>query len=92
MIVRVLGEGQFEIDEGKLDELNELDDRLMAAIEAGKADAFRDALDALLAALRTQGSKVSDDFLGSSDLVLPGPDSTLEDVRVLLDEEGLIPG
>ena len=92
MIVRVLGEGQFEIDEGKLDELNELDDRLMAAIEAGKPDAFRDALHALLAALRTQGFKVSDAFLESSDLVLPGPDSTLEDVRVLLDEEGLIPG
>ena len=91
MIVRVLGEGQFEVDTGSLDELNQLDDRLVAAIESGDSGAFTDALDKLLAAVRTQGSKMPDDFLGASDLVLPGPDATLDEVRSLLDEEGLIP-
>ncbi len=92
MIVRVLGEGQFEVEEGSLDELNRLDDRLVEAVDAGDEDSFTDALDALLTAVRTHGARVSDDFLGASDLVLPGPDATLDEVRSLLDEEGLIPG
>jgi len=42
--------------------------------------------------VRQAGTRVSDDYLGPSDLVLPDPDSTLEEVRALLGDEGLIPG
>ena len=91
MIVRILGEGQFEVDDARLEELNRLDDRVVEAIEAGDDGEFAAALDDLLTTVRTQGSKVPDDHLGGSELVLPEAGASLEEVRSLLDEEGLIP-
>jgi hypothetical protein len=46
---------------------------------------------ALLDAVRQQGDRVDDDSLEESDLILPPSDATLEEVRALLGDEGLIP-
>ena len=39
MIVRISGEGQFEVPEGHVSELNRLDDDLTKAVDAGDDDA-----------------------------------------------------
>ena len=92
MIVRIMGEGQLEIDDSQLQELNALDDALSAAIDGGDDSEFRSALSALLAAVRSRGTAVADDVLVDSDLVLPYEDAHVDDVRELLSGEGLIPG
>ena len=92
MIVRIMGEGQFDVPDEHLDELNRLDDALAEAVESGDTASFRTALESLLTSVRTQGSELPDDYLGPSDLVLPGPDATIDEVRTVLGEEGLIPG
>lgn len=92
MIVRIMGEGQLEIDDARLSELSPLDDALTAAVEAGDDDRFRSALVALLDAVRTLGSPVADDALVDSDLVLPYAEAHIDEVRELLSGEGLIPG
>ena len=92
MIVRISGEGQFEVPDGHLEELNRFDDQLAKAVDAGDQAAFTSALEALLASVRTVGGELPADFIGPSELVLPGPDATLEEVREVLSEEGLIPG
>jgi hypothetical protein len=92
MIVRIMGEGQFDVPEEHLEELNRLDDDLTAAIDGGDHGSFQTALEALLTSVRVQGDELPEDYLGPSDLVLPGPDSTLEEVSEVLGEEGLIPG
>ncbi len=94
MIVRVMGEGQFSVDDAHADLLNGLDSGLERAVESGDEDGFRAALTDLLAQVRTLGERLPDDSLDPSDALLPGEDSTLEDVRALLSDsaEGLIPG
>jgi hypothetical protein len=92
MIVRIVGEGQFDVPEDHLDELNRLDDDLAVAIEGGDHDRFQAALEALLTSVRIHGKELPEDYLGPSDLVLPSPDATLEEVSAVLGEEGLIPG
>lgn len=92
MIVRILGEGQFEVPDDALDRLNEADDALVAAIEAGDEDAFRRCLTDLHAAVHEAGSPLPPDHLGPSDLALPADDATLAEVRDLLGDEGLVPG
>ncbi len=92
MIVRILGEGQYELPEAALGELNELDTDLQAAADAGDETRFSAALGELLAAVRRLGTIVPDDVLSSSDLVLPARDATLNEVGALLGDEGLIPG
>ena len=92
MILRILEEGQYEISDEVLGALNELDDELVAAVEAGDQARFERALAELLGRVRASGSRVPDDYLGPSDFVLPPADSSLEEVAEILSEEGLIPG
>ena len=92
MIVRILGEGQFRVDDSATAELNRLDVELEAAVEAGDEAAFTAALTSLLAQVRAQGSPLPPDILEQSDLILPAQDSSMDDVRKLLTDEGLIPG
>ncbi|MGV9994373.1 PspA-associated protein PspAA [Streptomyces sp. NPDC003374] len=92
MIVRIMGEGQVRLADSHLAELNKLDDELMAEMENGDGPGFRRTLTALLAQVRTLGEPLPDDSLEPSELILPAPDATLEEVRDLLNDGGLIPG
>ncbi len=92
MIVRILGEGQFDVADEEIAGLNVLDNTLQAAIEAGDEPAFRAALTGLLDKVRAIGKGVPVDELVSSKLILPGPDASLDEVRDLLSDDGLIPG
>jgi hypothetical protein len=92
MIVRIMGEGQLTLADGRLGELNKLDDELLAEMENGDGPGFRATLEALLAKVRELGEPLPDDTLEPSDLILPSPDATLEEVQELLSDDGLIPG
>ncbi|WP_374456537.1 hypothetical protein [Nocardioides sp.] len=92
MIVRILGEGQYDLDDHALDALNGLDTQIEQAIEAGDEEMFRTALSGLLAAVRANGTHHDVDTLDESDLILPPPDATIDEVRELLGDDGLIPG
>ena len=92
MIVRILGEGQFLVDDVAAAELNQLDTSLESAVERGDEPAFKAALTGLLAQVRAQGSPLPPDTLEPSDLILPHQDSSMDEVRKLLTDEGLIPG
>jgi hypothetical protein len=93
MIVRILNEGQWELSEDAVRNLNSLDDAVDKAIAAGDQAQLAAALQSLLDRVRSSGTLVPDDDLRDSDLILPDSDSTLEDVRALLSDtdEGLIP-
>ncbi|KOV71210.1 F0F1 ATP synthase [Streptomyces sp. MMG1121] len=87
-----MGEGQVRLDDAHLTELNKLDDELLAELESGDEAAFRRTFGALLDAVRRLGSALPDDALEPSDLILPTPDASLEEVRDMLSDDGLIPG
>ena len=91
MIVRLMGEGQFEVDDGLRDELNELDDRAVAALEADDEPALDDVLDEMWQLVRDRGERLADDDLSPSDLVVPPSDLSLDETRKLFSEEGLVP-
>ncbi|MDP3894523.1 hypothetical protein [Nocardioides sp.] len=92
MIIRVLGEGQYDVSEEALTRLNELDAAVESAVESGDVAAFEPALAALLEGVRSVGVAHAVDALDESDLILPPADATLDEVRQMLDGGGLIPG
>jgi len=92
MIVRILGHGQLAIDPAATDELNALDAKVETAVNASDEEAFRSAFCALLGRIRELGKPLDDAALEPSDLILPDEDATIEDVRKLLSDDGLIPG
>jgi hypothetical protein len=91
MIVRIMGEGQWDVPDEHLPALNALDEALERAVEQGDQRSFRVEMTALLDAVRDQGDRCDDDSLEESDLILPPSDASLEEVRALLGQEGLIP-
>ena len=92
MIIRILGEGQLDVDDSLADELNKLDTRLEAAVSSGDEASFRPVLAQMLAQVRAAGTPVPADSFEPSDVILPYSDASMDDVRGLLSEDGLIPG
>jgi hypothetical protein len=92
MIVRILGEGQWQVTDEHLVELNKLDDQVETAVEKNDEVAFSNSLAALLDNIRSWGTPLPDDSLEDSDLIMPPSDATIDEVRHLLEDDGLIPG
>ncbi|HEX2112319.1 MAG TPA: hypothetical protein VHF67_12285 [Gaiellaceae bacterium] len=91
MIVRLMGEGQYRIDDDLRERLNELDDRAGAALEANDEIELDKTLDEMFELVRREGEKLPDDDLSTSDAVIPPSDLTLEESRQLMAEAGFIP-
>lgn len=91
MIVRILGEGQFQVPDEVAAKLTALDSELDAAV--GKTDeaAFHAALGAAVGLVRESGTTVPDDTIVTADYILPFSDATIDEVRKLL-ADGTIPG
>ena len=94
MIVRILGEGQWQVDDAEVSDLNDLDAHVEHAVGTGDQAELSAALARLLDEVRTKGGVVPDEELRDSDLILPAADATVDEVRELLNSagEGLIPG
>jgi hypothetical protein len=91
MIVRLMGEGQFEVDDEVAKGLNDLDEKAGEAVERGDEEELRALLDRMTEAVRTNGSRVPDDDLRPSEAIVPPGDLSLDEARELFEGEGLIP-
>ncbi len=92
MIVRILTEGQYNFPGAGVDELNEIDNRLVEVVEDGNEEEFNQLLKQMLDLVREKGTPVPVDELVESDLVLPEPDLTLKEAEEIFTGEGLVPG
>ena len=91
MIARLMGEGQFRVDDSLHADLNALDERAVAALEAGDEVELDARLDDMWRLVRERGERLPDDDLSASDLIVPPSDLSLEETRALFAEDGLIP-
>jgi hypothetical protein len=91
MIVRLMGEGQYSVDDRLREQLNDLDERAQGALEADDEAALDDMLDQMWLLVRDQGERLPDDDLSASDVIIPPSDLTLEETRKLFSDEGLVP-
>ena len=91
MIVRLLGEGQWRVDDAVAARLDELDEEVAQAVEANDEAALWRGLQALAETVRSNGERLADDDLTPSDAIIPPEDLSLEEAHELLEGEGLIP-
>jgi hypothetical protein len=91
VIVRLMGEGQYRVDDGLREQLNELDDRALAALEQDDEPALDDLIDEMWQLVRERGEHLADEDLSPSDLIIPPSDLSLEETRKLFSEDGLVP-
>jgi hypothetical protein len=91
VIVRLMGEGQYRVDDSLRERLNALDDQAMAALEASNEVELDQKLEEMFALVRAEGEPLPDDDLSPSDVIVPPADLTLEETRQLVSHQGLIP-
>jgi PspA-Associated protein len=91
VIVRPMGEGQYRIDDALHRDLDGLDERAVAALDAGDETELDARLDDMWRLVRERGERLPDDDLSPSDLIVPPSDLTLEETRQLFSDQGLIP-
>jgi hypothetical protein len=91
VIVRLSGEGQFELPDGDVDRLNELDNRAVNAVEQGDETGFHELWGQMLELVSGNGSPLAADELVESDVIMPPRDVTFEEAKAEFSGDGLIP-
>lgn len=91
MIVRLMGEGQWRVDDTLAARLEELDAETERAVEAGDEAALHAALQALHDAVRASGQHLDHSHLPPSDAVVPPIDLTLDEARRLFESDDSVP-
>ena len=91
MIVRIAEDNQYEFPDDQADRLNELDNQLVEAVEAGDEAQFSDLWGKMVELVRSAGKPVGEDELFGSDVILPPENITFEEAAREFTGEGLIP-
>ncbi|MEJ7798223.1 MAG: hypothetical protein WKF42_06960 [Solirubrobacteraceae bacterium] len=91
MIVRIMGEGQYRLDEECIERVNALDNAGVAAVEADDEDAFHVAFEEMLDIIRNEGEHLGDEEIETSDVIVPPADTSFAEAAAEFTGEGLIP-
>ena len=90
MIIRILGEGQFRLEDKHLDKLNEIDNRIADHVNKGNRIAFQKDLDKLIATAKDLGEPLDSLVIVRSDVVFPPNDLSFEEAKRLFSGSGII--
>ena len=91
MIVRIATDGQYEVSDDVYEELNRLDNEIVSAVEASDEELFYSSYREMIELVRSRGTRLDDDALHESALILPPPDLTLPEAEAQFTGEGLLP-
>jgi hypothetical protein len=91
VIVRIMGEGQYRLDDEVRDRVNQLDNAVVAAVEDDDEDAFHVAFEEMLDVIRKEGTHLGDDEIETSDVIVPPADTSMAEATAEFSGEGLIP-
>ena len=91
MIVRIMGEGQYRLDDDVLDRVNELDNAVVTAVDDDDEDAFHVAFEEMLDVIRKEGEHLGDEEIETSDVIVPPADTSMAEATAEFSGEGLIP-
>ncbi|MDL5502739.1 MAG: hypothetical protein QSU88_05935, partial [Candidatus Methanoperedens sp.] len=76
MIVRLMGEGQYELDKKYLDEVNKIDNNIVNIVKKGNEKVFKTEFKKLSDYVKKNGKKIPDDVIKPSEFIIPPYDLT----------------
>ena len=91
MIVRIMGEGQYRLSQDVLERVNELDNTVVAAVDADDEDAFHESFEEMLDVIRSEGEHLGDEEIETSDVIVPPADTSFAEAAAEFTGDGLIP-
>jgi len=90
MIVRILGEGQFEVESSLADRINAIDNKIVEHVNKGDRKEFKKDLARMISTIKEKGEPIDPVDIVPSDIIVPPEDLTLEEARKVFRGEGLI--
>lgn len=89
MIIRIMGEGQFRAPDSLCDELNQIDNRIVALVTEGNKEEFRAELARLISEIKKKGEAIGTSEIMKSDIIVPPEDLSLEEAREVFKGSGI---
>ena len=90
MIIRILGDGQYEVNSCLLDQLNVIDNRIVDHVSQGRQKEFREDLTKLISSVKENGKLLDPKEIVKSDIIVPPKDLTFEEAKGVFKGDGLI--
>jgi hypothetical protein len=92
-IVRIMGHGQFSVDNKTLQRLNEIDSMLVQLVSTDRPDdnEFRKHLVELTSLVEKNGKQLDSKQIIQSDIILPSADLSIDEAKRLFIGEGVVP-
>jgi hypothetical protein len=91
VIVRLMSEGQYRVDDETAATLNDLDGQASQAVESGDEETLKRLLGQMASVVREKGERLEDGDLSASEAIVPPEDLSLDEAKQLFADEGLIP-
>jgi hypothetical protein len=92
MIIRILGDGQFRLDDNLLDRVNKIDNQIVNHVSHGNKDEFAKDLANLISTVKELAEPLDPVEILPSDIIIPQSDMSIEEARQVFCGEGLIEG
>ena len=92
-IVRIMGQGQFTVDNKTLRELSKVDNSIVQLVSSDRPDdaEFKKRLAQLTDIVEMTGKPLNPKDIIQSDIILPSADLSVDDAKKLFKGEGVIP-
>lgn len=84
MVIRIAGEGLFRVPTSIKPALDALDSAMDTAIQHNEAKSFATCTAQLASLIATSGTKLDENEIVKSDLVVPSQDMTIDEAKQLL--------
>lgn len=93
-VVRIMGKGQFKVNEETIRDINKVDNTIVEILQnENKADnqEFKTKIANLVQTIISKGQRLDDKELVESDVIVPDSDISLEEAKKVFRGEGIIP-
>jgi len=93
-VIRIMGQGQFKINEDIVKKINEIDDAIVQILQnESKADdqEFRTKIAEIVQTITSEGQKLNDKELVESEIIVPDTDISIDEAKKVFQGEGIIP-
>lgn len=92
MIIRILGEGQFRLDDSLVQRINKIDNQIVDHVSKNEKAEYSRDLANLISTIKELAEPVDPVDILPSDIIIPPSDLSFEEARKVFCDEGLIKG
>ncbi|WP_321419256.1 hypothetical protein [uncultured Methanomethylovorans sp.] len=89
MIIRIMGQGQYNVPSSLFDELNAIDNRIVGHVTKGDENAYKQDLVALISKIKQNGTVLAAEEIIESDVIVPPEDLTFAEAKGVFTGTGI---